>query len=165
MGNYKVGRGSRDTSSRFTKLVAGTGVTKVEMGNLFENFKTDIFNTFPSQLDVFQAKKKQEEVEKALVVFYSICRKKHPLRECPASSIEVCQICEDDHSTDKCPSLPKIKATYLVDQEVVNSLYAMAPQKQWPSRPTSMSQQHSQFPYTKNQMCNFRMPFETWPPQ
>lgn len=91
-------------SSRFTKSVAGAGVTSAEMGNLFENFKTDILSTLPSQLDVLQAKKKQEEVEKALAMFCSKCRKKHPLRECPANTIEVCRICEVDHSADQCPS-------------------------------------------------------------
>ena len=50
------------------------------MGNLFGNFETKIIRTLSSQLDVLQAKKKQEkqdELEKALVVFYSKCRKKH----------------------------------------------------------------------------------------
>jgi len=47
------------------------------MGNLFGNFETKIIRTLSSQLDVLQAKKKQEkqdELEKALVVFYSKCR-------------------------------------------------------------------------------------------
>jgi len=46
--NSKVGKGSRDTSSRFTKSVAGTGVTRAEMGNLFENFKTNILSILSS---------------------------------------------------------------------------------------------------------------------
>jgi len=41
--------------------VVGAGVTGVEMGNLFENFKIDIIRTLSSQLDVFQAKKKLEK--------------------------------------------------------------------------------------------------------
>lgn len=93
-----------------------------------------------------------------MAVFYSKCRKKHPLRECLASSIEVCQTCEADHSTDKCPSLPEIKATYLVDQEYVNALDAMKPQKSWQPHCASMTQQHFQFPYTQNQMWNFSIP-------
>ena len=73
-GNSKVGGGSRDTSSRLVKLVVGAEVTQDEIGNLFENFKTDILSTLSSQLDVLQAKKKQEkqdELEKALAVFCS----------------------------------------------------------------------------------------------
>lgn len=97
-------------------------------------------------------------MEKALAVFYSKCRKKHLLGECPVSSIEVCQICEVDLSNDKCPSLPEIKVAYLVDQEVVNALYAMAPQRTWKPRCVGMSQQHFQFPYTQNHMWNIPMP-------
>lgn len=47
-GNSKVGRGSRDTSSKFNKPVAGAGVTRVEMGNLLKKFKTEILSTKPS---------------------------------------------------------------------------------------------------------------------
>ena len=36
-GNSKVGGGSRDTSYRLVKLVVGVGVTRAEMGSLFEN--------------------------------------------------------------------------------------------------------------------------------
>lgn len=100
------------------------------MGNLFENFKTDILRTLSSQLDVLQVKKKHEkheELEKALSMFCSKCRKKHALRECPADSIEVCQICEAEHSTHQCPSLPNIKVAYLADQGDVNAFYVMAP--------------------------------------
>ena len=56
--NSKVGGGPRDPSSKLVKSVVGAGVTRAEMGNLFENFKIDILSTLSSQLDVFQAKKK-----------------------------------------------------------------------------------------------------------
>jgi hypothetical protein len=67
-GNSKTGRSSRDATSRFTKSVAGAGVTKVEIGNMFENFKTDILSSLSSQLDVLQVKKK-ESSEKYLSIF------------------------------------------------------------------------------------------------
>ena len=92
-GNSKVGGGTRDTASRFVKSLVGAGVTRAEMSNLFENFKTDILSTLSSQLDVLYVKKKQEkqeELEKALVMFCSKCRKKHALRDCPTDSIEIC---------------------------------------------------------------------------
>lgn len=60
-GNSKVGGGTRDTSSRLVKIVTGARVTRAEMGNLFENFKTNILSTLSFQLDVLQAKKKQEK--------------------------------------------------------------------------------------------------------
>ena len=71
-GNSKVGGGPRDPSSKLVTSVVEAGVTRIEMGNSFENFKTDILSTFSSQLVVFQAKNKQEkqdELEKALAVF------------------------------------------------------------------------------------------------
>jgi len=39
------------------------GVTRAEIGNLLENFKTDILGTLTTQLDVMQAKQKQMEAE------------------------------------------------------------------------------------------------------
>lgn len=70
-------------------------------------------------------------MEKALVMFCSKCRKKHALSECPVDSIEVCRICEAEHFTHQCPSLPEIKAAYLAYQGAINALYAMAPQRPW----------------------------------
>lgn len=98
-------------------------------------------------------------MEKALALLCSKCRKKHCLRECPVDNIVVCQICEDDHYTDHCPSLLEIKESYIADYEVVNALYAMESQKPWQSRPTCMSQQDSRFFYAQNQMWNILI---TW---
>jgi len=47
--------GIMDFPTRATKSANG-GVHLVEIGNLLEDFKTDIFGTLSSQLDVFQAK-------------------------------------------------------------------------------------------------------------
>eukprot|EP00253_Pinus_taeda_P022314 PITA_22314 len=41
--------------------IPSEGVMCVELGNLFENFKTDILGTLTTQLDVLQAKQKQME--------------------------------------------------------------------------------------------------------
>ena len=46
---------------RFTKSVASTGVTRIEIGNLFDNFKPDVLGSLSSQLDALQTKKKKEE--------------------------------------------------------------------------------------------------------
>ena len=51
----RYGRGLRDT--RVNKSASG-GVTRVELGNLLENFKTDILGTLSSQLDTIKVKKK-----------------------------------------------------------------------------------------------------------
>jgi len=96
-----------------------------------------------------------------MTIFYSKCRKKHALRECPTNSTEVCRICEAKNSTNQCPYLPEIKAAYAADQEVVNALYVMAPQQ--PSQPhlTCTSQSHFIFPYAHNHMSNVPMPWQT----
>jgi hypothetical protein len=41
-----------------TKSISN-GVTKSELGNLFEKFKTDIMNTLGSKIDTLKDKKKQ----------------------------------------------------------------------------------------------------------
>ena len=53
------------------------GVTRVELGNLLENFKTDILGTLTTQLDIVQAKQKQMEAEQNLAIFFPRCRRKH----------------------------------------------------------------------------------------
>eukprot|EP00253_Pinus_taeda_P017765 PITA_17765 len=82
----------------------------MEIGNLFENFKTDILGTLTTQLDVLQAKQKQMEVEQNLAIFCPRCRKKHSHKECPLDTVQTCAICIRDHSTEICPSLPGLKA-------------------------------------------------------
>jgi hypothetical protein len=56
----KSRRGPRDIVSKVTKSSNGGGVTKVEIGNLLDNFKTDILISLSSQLDILQAKKKKK---------------------------------------------------------------------------------------------------------
>lgn len=73
----KHGKSIRDT--RVNKSVSG-GVTRVELGNLLENFKTDILGTLSSQLDTIKIKKRHEEEHPVLSIFCSKCRKRHPLK-------------------------------------------------------------------------------------
>ena len=59
----KVGRNLREPYNRNLKgntSISG-GVTRIELGNLLENFKIDILGAMGSQLDALQAKKRQEE--------------------------------------------------------------------------------------------------------
>jgi hypothetical protein len=77
-GQAKIGKGPRDSFSRNTKQISGT-VTRIELGNLLENFKTDILSTISNQLDTLKLKKKQEEevvlAKKVLDVERSTVRK------------------------------------------------------------------------------------------
>ena len=54
----KYGKGIGDT--RINKSTLG-GVTRVELGNLVENFKTYILGNCSSQLDTIRTNKKQDE--------------------------------------------------------------------------------------------------------
>jgi hypothetical protein len=51
-GNAKTRRNPRDTTSIMIKSVAGEGVTKAKIGNLFENFKNDIISSLCYYIDV-----------------------------------------------------------------------------------------------------------------
>jgi hypothetical protein len=59
-GRAKAGKGQRDALSKVTKSTTGS-ITREELGNLLENFKTDLLSTLGSQIDTLKAKKKQEE--------------------------------------------------------------------------------------------------------
>ena len=54
------------------------GVTRMELGNLLENFKTDILGAMGSQLYSLQAKKRKDEKREAMSIFCPRCRTKHP---------------------------------------------------------------------------------------
>jgi hypothetical protein len=74
-GQAKIGKALRDSFSINTRQSSGI-VTRIELGNLLENFKINILSTISNQLDTLKLKKKQEE-EIVLAIFYPRCRKKH----------------------------------------------------------------------------------------
>jgi hypothetical protein len=55
--------------TRSSNITSGS-VTRAEIGNLLENFKTDILGTLTTQLDVLQVKQKQAEAEQSLAIFF-----------------------------------------------------------------------------------------------
>ena len=66
--NYSRSRGevTKFFLEPFSRNIRGNvsspgGITRVEIGNLLENFKTDILGAMGSQLDSLQAKKMQDE--------------------------------------------------------------------------------------------------------
>jgi hypothetical protein len=71
-GQDKTSKEPRDSFSRNTRKISGT-VTKIELGNLLESFKTNILSTISKQLDTLKLKKKQEE-ETILAIFYPRCQ-------------------------------------------------------------------------------------------
>jgi hypothetical protein len=69
---------NRDTIfSRVQKSASG-GATRAKIGNLLEDFKTEMLSSFASQIDTLQIKKKQAEAEATLSIFCSKCRENHP---------------------------------------------------------------------------------------
>ena len=76
----KVGRNFWEPYNRNLKGNTSSfgGFTRIELGNLLENFKTDILGAMGSQLDVLQAKKIQEEECAVMSIFCPRCRTKHP---------------------------------------------------------------------------------------
>lgn len=95
----------RDTITRDKKALEGS-ITRVEIGNLLEDFKIDILGTLMTQLDIMQSKENQVEVEQNLAIFYPHCKNKHSHRECLLDMIQTCAISTKDHATEGCPSLP-----------------------------------------------------------
>ena len=94
---------------RVVKSSSG-GITRLELGNLLENFKTDILGTISAQMDTLNIKKKFED--EALAIFCLRCKKKPPIKNCPLNSISVCGVCAEDHTTEDYPSLPGLQAIY-----------------------------------------------------
>jgi len=85
---------------------------KNEIGNMLEDFNSEMLQTLALQMDTMHIKRKQEEAKRALAIFCPRCTRKHPRNECPLTSIEIFSVCEENHSIYKCPSLPGPKAVY-----------------------------------------------------
>ena len=68
----KVGKNVRDPYSRNVRENISTlgGVKRIDLGNLLENFNTDIWGEMGSQLDALHAKKRQDEEWVAMRIFF-----------------------------------------------------------------------------------------------
>lgn len=65
----------RDENSKVTKSTTGS-ITRVELGNFFEDFKIDLLSTLGTKVYILKTRKKQEEQNQALSIFCLKCRKK-----------------------------------------------------------------------------------------
>jgi len=153
-GKSKTRKGPRDPSLiRANKSTTGS-VSRAEIGNMLDEFKTDILGSLSEQLDTLRIKNKQKAEAEALAIFFPKCRKKHALRECPldAKVVETCMICSENHETKDCPSIPGLKAVFQEDPNSMESLHFVA------SRPWQ-GQQNKGF----NNSMNFQTP-PNWNP-
>jgi len=54
---------------------------KGEIGNMLEDFKSEMLQTLSLQMETMHIKRKQEEVERALAIFCPISTRRHPRNE------------------------------------------------------------------------------------
>jgi len=83
-----------------------------EIGNMLEDSKSEMLQTLALKLDTMNIKRKQEEAERALAIFCPRCTRRHPRNECPLNCIEIFSVREENHSTDKYPTLLGLKVVY-----------------------------------------------------
>lgn len=133
----KKGRGSQPIAS----TSSSNSSIKREVGNMLEDFKSEMLQALAMQMNTLHIKRKQEEAEKALAIFCPRCTMRHPRNECPLNSIEVCLFCEEDHSIDKCPSLPGRKAVYQGAKGATEPLYFMNQRRPHGPRPYQQGMQ------------------------
>jgi hypothetical protein len=69
-GRTQTRSGMQSPITRSSNIASGS-VTRAEVGNILENFKTNILNTLTTQLNVIQVKQKKEEAEQSLAIFCS----------------------------------------------------------------------------------------------
>eukprot|EP00253_Pinus_taeda_P004263 PITA_04263 len=150
----KTRKGSRDPSLIRANKSATGSVSRAEIGNMLDEFKTDILGSLSEQLDTLKIHNKQKAEAEALAIYFSKCRKKHAIRECPldAKVVETCVICSENHETKDCPSIPGLKAVFQEDQNTIESLCFVA-RRPW------QGQQNQGF----NNSMNFQTP-PNWNP-
>jgi len=98
-------------------------------------------------MDTMQIKRTQEEVERALAIFYPRFTRRHPRNEFPLNLIEIFLFCDENHSTDKCPSLPRLKAVYQGTEGVNEQLYYINQRRSHGPRPYHQGMQGSSYSY------------------
>ena len=81
----KKGRGSQPMAS----TSSSNSYIKGEIGNMLEDFKSEMLKTLALKLDTLNIKRKQEEAEIALAIFYPRCTRRHTRNECPLNCIKI----------------------------------------------------------------------------
>ena len=84
-----------------------------------------------SEMEVLREKQRKVVEDLTLGVFSPRCRKKNPLKECPLDKVEACQLCELNHDTKECPSLPQVKVVLQESTSDVEQAYFISQKKPW----------------------------------
>lgn len=66
-----------------------------------------MLHTFALKMETMKIKKKQEESERALAIFFPRCTKRRPKNECPLNVLEIYSVCEENHVIEKFPSISR----------------------------------------------------------
>ena len=85
---------------------------KGEIGNMLEDFKSEMLQNVSLQLDTMHIKREEEEAERTSAILCPRCTRRHLRNECPLNSIEIFSFYEENHSTDKFASIPRLKVVY-----------------------------------------------------
>ena len=120
---------------------------KGKIGSMLEDFKSEVLQTLVMQMDTLHIKRKQEEAERVLAIFCPRCTRRHYRNECPLNSIEIFSVCEENHSTDKCPSLLKLEAIYQGAEGVTKQLCYINQRRPHGPRPYQQGMQGSSHAY------------------
>jgi len=83
----------------------------IRLEKKMDNMKTEIMNNVSKKIDSMKFQQKFVEEQDLLSIFFPKCKINHPLRECPLDIKETnnCEICADNPTIDKCPSIPGLK--------------------------------------------------------
>ena len=162
----KARYGKRALSSKATKS-ASPSVTRAEIGNLLEEFKTDLLSTLGTQIETLKARKRQEEEDQLMAVFCPKCRKKHALKDCPLENIQVCAFCTENHDIFHCSKVKVLHNCNVVANADMENVYYMGAKRPWQPKlaPQGMfPNQNLQFPvhdqmYAQNSW-NVPMPWQ-----
>lgn len=111
--NHSSAAREKGRSSQITIAISSSNSSiNGEIGNILEDFRSEMLETLSLQLETMNIKRKQEEEEIFLAIFCPRCTRMHPKNECPLKFIEICSVCEENHSTYKCHSLHRLKVVY-----------------------------------------------------
>lgn len=115
----KKGRGSQP----ITSASSSNASIKSEIGNMLKYLNSEMLQNLAMQVDTLHIKRKQEEADRALAIFFPRCTSKHLRNECPLNFVEFCLVCEENHSTNECPSFPGLKVVYQGAEGVTEQIY------------------------------------------
>lgn len=128
---------------------ASTSVTRVEIGNLLEEFKTDLLSMLGTQIGTLKAKKRQEEEDQMMAVFCPKFRKKHALKHYPLENIQVCAFCTENHDIFHCSKFKVLQNSNVAANTDMENVYFMGTKRPWQPRPPPQGMfpnQNLQFP-------------------